>query len=216
MRQSLLLLVLLAGGCDRCRGEPPPINARPPYDARPPPNPDAPPTWTPAGALVSAEVSPRVRGFALPFGRVLVWKKEPEVFDIHTGLWKKTSPRPPCADPPGGYEQLVRIPDEIVFAVGATCGYDAEHDTWVPVPKLDVPGSGFTVTQLAKGHVLVTGGGEAASPSKIALRWDSDTKEVGPIPLLEARTGHAALRLLDDTVLVTAAKAGSRMELYVP
>ena len=215
MKRALLLL-LLASGCNRCRGESLPVTPRPPYDARPPRDPGPPPTWTPAGTLLAPEVSPEVRGFPLPFGRVLLWKKEPELFDTHTGVWRKTSPRPACADAPGSWEKLARIPDEIVFAVGATCGYDAEHDSWVKVPKFDVHGAGWTVTQLAKGHLLVTGGGDASAPTREAFRWDSDTNEVAAISLGEPRSGHEALRLLDDTVLVTAAKAGATMELFVP
>jgi hypothetical protein len=215
VRREALWLLLLASGCDRCRGEHPPVNARPPYDARPPPNPDAPPTWSTAGKLVAPDVL-RARGFPLPFGRALSWKKEPEISDTHDGRWKKTAARPPCADVPGGFEELARIPDEIVFAVGATCGYDAERDTWVPVPKFDVQGSGWAITQLDDGHLLVTGGGDAKAPRKDAFRWDSDTKKVETLTLLEPRHGHAALRLLDDTVLITSPTAGVRMELFVP
>ena len=193
-----------------------PIRARPPYDARPPPNPDAPPPWTKTGSLLAPEPSPQQLGFPLPFGRVLLWKKEPELYDANTGVWRKTSARPACADPPVAWERLARIPDEIVFAIGAKCGYDAEHDAWVPVPHFDVHGPGFAVTQLAKGHVLVTGGGEALAPRKEAFRWDSDTKEVAPLTLGEARTMHDAIRLLDDTVLITATSAGAKMELFVP
>ena len=215
MRRAALLIVF-AAGCDRCRGEPVPINPRPAYDARPPPNPDAPATWSQAGVLSAPEASPRVLGMALPFGRVLLWKSEPEIFDTHTGAWKKTAPRPPCAATPGGFERLARIPDEIVFAVGASCGYDAEHDAWVPVPELGVQGQGWAVTQLPKGDLLITGGADPSGATKRAFRWDAETKQVATLSLVEARTDHHAFRLLDDTVLVTAATAGAHLELFVP
>ena len=215
MRRAALL-ILLASGCDRCRGEQVPITPRPAYDARPPPNPDAPPAWSKAASLLAPEVGPRVRGIALPFGRVLVWKSEPEIFDTHGGAWKKTTARPPCAASPGGWERLARIPDEIVFAIGATCGYDAERDAWVPVPHFDVRGQGWAVTQLAKGDLLVTGSGEASSPGKQAFRWDAETKEISSSSLLEPRTGHDAVRLLDDTILITGSSAGAHLEQFTP
>jgi hypothetical protein len=178
------------------------------YDATPPVSSDASPTWTPAGALVSPETGLPNRAIALPFRRALLWKKEPELFDTKAGNWRKVAPRPKCADARTNEPVLARIPEEIVFALGATCGYDAEHDTWVPAPVFDVEGTGWVVTQLEKGDLLVTG-------QRNAFRWSAKARTITSLAVDHARSTHQALRLLDGTVLLSAG-VGESMALFVP
>jgi hypothetical protein len=197
-----LAMMLLVMSCKREERSAPKPEA---WSAPPPPK--ASPgewTWHEVGRL-AASATPAI-GRALPFSRAVVWTRPPQIFDAKQRAFHAAAPWPSCADAPTG--QLAVIDDEIVFAVGAKCGYDAEQDKWVPVPELAPKGTGWTATMLSKGDLLLCGG--SITPSL----WDHKQKALVTLPPTSV-PHDAALLLLDGTVLLTS-KKGEKMELYQP
>lgn len=163
-------------------------------------------TWSEVGPLAQSPLTMPAIGRALPFSHAVVWGRPPQRFDAKLRAFHAAPAWPACADAHVAEEQLAVMDDELVFAVGAKCGYDAEEDKWLPVPELSPKGPGWAATPLSKNDVLMTG--------TEASLWDHKQKTIVTLPA--TKLPHtASLLLLDGTVLLTS-KKGEKMELYEP
>jgi hypothetical protein len=200
VKKALLVAMVLVSSCKRAERSAPAPKPEAAAPVTKPPSGEW--TWREAGQLGSSPVSTPAVGRALSFSRAVIWGEPPQIFDGKQQLFRAAAALPPCARV--GSVRLAVVDEEIVFAVGAKCGYDAEHDTWVPVPALAAKGS---ATVLSKGDVLVLDGTAASL-------WDHEQKTIVTLP--PTSMPHAAsLLLLDGTVLLTS-KKGEKMELYQP
>ncbi len=233
---SLVSAPLAFVGC-RCLQEPPKptIGAEPllTRDTGPPIG-----AWSIVGKLGEGRPfgTARVRARRSTFSRAVVWREVAiDIVDLgdiaKKGVIRRVEP-PPCAKGPRPFEytddplRLTQVATEwgdgIFFDAGASCGYDLEHDAWIPVPALPAS-AGAVVTVLKNGDLLVTGGsdwigalGGHSEPRADATRWVAETNTLVTLPKMSrARMHHAAHRLLDGTVVLLSGK-GEPMEAFEP
>ncbi|WP_433503822.1 kelch repeat-containing protein [Pseudonocardia halophobica] len=154
-----------------------------------------------------------------------------EIFHPATGTW---TPANPVGARGSGFT-LTTLPDGRVLRVG---GYGAGqtplasaellnpgNGTWTSTPAMSTARAGHSAVLLADGDVLVAGGTTATSagPSVVAsaeLYRPSTGQWTAVPPMATARTGHLAVRLLDERVVVAGGNDGSAgvtsAERYVP
>ncbi|MFN8539621.1 MAG: kelch repeat-containing protein [Thermomicrobiales bacterium] len=161
----------------------------------------------------------------LPFVTV-----EGEIYDPQTDGWRTITPIPP--GPRSGFEATVLADGRVMVAGGSTLNfdqlaqvdiYDPRTDTWQPAAPLPITVSGFRLTPLRDGMILMTGG-EPVTPrapqpyppiyEKSAYAYnprDNSWIRVGQMTAPHAY--HQAQRLPDGRVLLIVGTAG---ELFTP
>lgn len=154
-----------------------------------------------------------------------------ELFHPTTGTWTSASP----IGARGSGFTLTALPDGRVlraggYGTGQTPLASAElftpgTGTWTSTPAMSTARAGHCAVLLADGDVLVAGGTTATSagPSVVAsaeLYRPSTGQWTAVPPMATARTGHLAVRLLDERVVVAGGNDGSvgltSAERYVP
>lgn len=154
-----------------------------------------------------------------------------ELFHPTTGTWTSASP---MAARGSGFT-LTALPDgRVLRAGGYGTGqtplasaelFDPGTGTWTSTPAMSTARAGHSAVLLADGDVLVAGGTSATSagPSVVAsaeLYRPSTGQWTAVPPMATARTGHLAVRLLDERVVVAGGNDGSAgltsAERYVP
>jgi hypothetical protein len=180
-------------------------------------------TWTAAGELTRARVSPTA--LLLDDGRVLVAggvdAGQPvtalELFDPATALFSSSAVQivPPRVDVAAG-----TLPDGRVLFVGGDDGscvsarsdlYDPKTDTLVPGPNLSAPRAGHSATTLLSGDVLVVGGRDETGDLATAERFHVASSQFLPETsgLSVARQGHRAVLLpFNGSVLIVGGTSG--------
>ncbi|WP_306334575.1 kelch repeat-containing protein [Streptomyces sp. KL118A] len=158
-----------------------------------------------------------------------------------TGSWTSASALPEAVTWYGQHDNAVPLSttgallvaggaDSAGAAVGQAAVRDATAGTWVPVGALNTPRRLHTLTVLANGKVLATGGTSGASRGAPALAttelYDPATRAWTPSGSMAGpRAGHSAVRLADGKVLVAggttvrsaqSTKALHTAELYDP
>ena len=135
-----------------------------------------------------------------------------------TGAWTTAAELPAPASWYGQHDGAVLLGDDGAVllaggadrasaAVDAAAEYDPAANTWKPVGALRTPRQLHTITRLADGTVLVTGGlsGSSATGPGLASAelYDPKTRAwTATGGLAAARWGHSAALLADGTVLV--------------
>jgi N-acetylneuraminic acid mutarotase len=198
-------------------------------------------TWSITGSLA------QLRAFhyaaLLPDGRVLavggydnattLAVSSCEIYDPATGAWSPTG----SIAQTRVYGAAATLSSGQVLLAGGYTWDPATYETtsvlscelytpatgaWASTGALAVPRSGFTMTALADGKVLVAGGGNetatAESPflSSCELYDPATGAWSGAAPLLAGRSNHAATVLLDGKVLVTGGEYAGACEIYDP
>jgi hypothetical protein len=154
-----------------------------------------------------------------------------EIFHPATGTW---TPASPIAARGSGFT-LTALPDGRVlraggYGTGQTPLASAElfnpgTGVWTSTPAMATARAGHCAVLLADGDVLVAGGTTttSAGPSVVAsaeLYRPSTGQWTAVPPMATARSGHLAVRLLDERVVVAGGHDGSAgltsAERYVP
>lgn len=158
-----------------------------------------------------------------------------------TGSWTSAPGLPEAATWYGQHDNAVPIAngnavlvaggaDSASAAVSHAAVYDANAGTWLPVGALNTPRRLHTLTLLASGKVLATGGTSGSAPGAPALAttelYDPTTRAWTPSGTMAGtRAGHSAVLLADGKVLVAGGstvrsaqttKALRTAELYDP
>lgn len=145
-------------------------------------------------------------GFCMP-------EDSAELYDPITGLFEPAGPMNETRCEP----RAVTLGDGrvlIVGGIGSGIGnaelYDPTTGVFTPTGPLVIPrGAGFTVTLLADGRVLVTGGDHFAGTTDLAEIYDPGTDRFTPVgPMTTPRALHSATLLSDGTVLLAGGGAG--------
>ena len=155
-------------------------------------------TWTPTGALITADGGSAT---LLLDGRVLIVgnaSTSPEIYDPETGKFSSTGP----AATDGNFATATRLADGRVLFVGgnndtttfATAQiYDPATGKFSPTGSLITGRMGHTATLLTDGRVLIAGGSTfnyAASPMAVPLAYHPGA---APSKIPERMTGPAML-----------------------
>ena len=143
-------------------------------------------------------------------GRVLVVGGAPaETWDPKRERWSQSGDDPEL----GPVVQAVRLEDGRVLAVGGNGAATWQEGRWSPTQAMATHRERFSMTRLADGSVLVTGGYDAVDSDRSPWRYHGvATAErfvpqtgawVATSPMRDARWEHRAALLSDGSVLVT-------------
>lgn len=100
-------------------------------------------------------------------------------------------------------ETVARLGDGRILAVGKQCAELFSAGTWHPTGTPPVAVSGATLTPLADGNALLTGGQLDDAVTNVQLFEAAKGSWRAVAPLHAARFAHASLQLRDGRVLVT-------------
>ena len=169
-------------------------------------------SWSPAGSMAQARNGPGTA--LLRDGRVLVEGGSyqgfsvatAELYDPSTNSWSPAAPGP-------GPGALIPLVNGLILLIGAdvvdntSALYDPATDRWSPTGIEAHPRSGFEVTTLDSGRVLISGGFsiEPYSPAVLeAEQYDPASATWSPAGTLSRmRNGSAPVRLRSGRVLIS-------------